>query len=143
LALGDDAQATQGIRMVGANEWQPAVDQPPHPGPKDTSVLATPRKGVMPEPPHSEPEEGERRAVHGHSVIAEVSTHDRVQPLPHIRNGIVPKSLKLGFHLAQLRFQPFAHTLPQHREHSIAILLSDYLREAEEVERHLFPYSRP
>src|SRR2546426_8670623 len=67
LALGDNAHATQGIRMVGANEWQPAVDQPPHPVPKDASVLATPRKGAMPEPPHSEPEEGERRAVHGHS----------------------------------------------------------------------------
>ena len=143
LALGDNAHATQGIRMVGANEWQPAVDQPPHPVPKDTSVLATPRKGAMPEPPHSEPEEGERRAVHGHSIVAEVSTHDRAQPLPHIRNGIVPTSLKLGFHLAQLRLQPFAHRLPQHREHFIAPLLSADVREAEEVERLRFPFSAP
>src|SRR2546430_9193380 len=46
----DNALATQGIGMVGANEWQPAVDQPPHPVPKDASVLATPRKGAMPVP---------------------------------------------------------------------------------------------
>jgi serine/threonine protein kinase len=65
----------------------------------------------------------ERRLVHGHSVISKVSTHNRPQPLALFGDGFVHSSLKLGFHLLQLRLQPFPYRLPQHREPSIAPLL--------------------
>jgi len=50
LALGDDAQAAQGIFMIDANRREPAVYQPPHSVPGDTTGLANPPKsGEKPE----------------------------------------------------------------------------------------------
>jgi hypothetical protein len=63
-----------------------------------------------------------------------VSTHNRPQPLALLGDGFVHASLKLGFHLIQLRLQPLAYRLPQHREPSIAPLLPADVREAEEVQ---------
>ena len=85
----------------------------------------------------------QRRFVHGHSVVAEVSTHDRPQPLALFGDGIVHSSPQLGFHLVQLRLHPFSHRLPQHREPSVAPLLHADVREAEEVERLRLPFSTP
>src|SRR5437899_7111361 len=48
---------------------------------------------------------------------------------------------QLGFHLAQLRLQPFAYRLPQHREPSVAPLVSADVREAKEVECLRLPFS--
>jgi hypothetical protein len=113
LALGNDAHAAQGIRMTNAGGRQPAGDQAPHPIPKNAAVLAAPRKSAVPEPTHLEPKRTQRRAVRGHPVVANVSTHDRTQPLAHFRNGIMHASFEFGFHLTQLRLQPFANRLPQ------------------------------
>jgi hypothetical protein len=52
-------------------------------------------------------------------------------------------SLKLGFHLLQLRLHPFADRLPQHRKPSIAPLLYADMRKTQEVERLRFPFSTP
>ena len=52
-------------------------------------------------------------------------------------------SLKLGFHLVQLRLQPFADRLPQHRKHSVAPLLYADVRKAEKVECLGLPFSTP
>jgi hypothetical protein len=52
-------------------------------------------------------------------------------------------TLKLGLHLIQLRLQPLAYRLPQHREPSIALLLHADVREAEKIERLRFPFSTP
>lgn len=41
LALGDDDHASQRIRMLDANRREAAVNQPPHPVPRDTPVLTT------------------------------------------------------------------------------------------------------
>src|SRR5256885_322184 len=81
------------------------------------------------------------RGVHGHSVISDVSTQHRLQPFAQLRNGFVHASLKLGFHLVQLRLQPFAYRLPQHRKPSIAPLLYADRRKAEKLERLRFPFS--
>src|SRR5207302_2592326 len=115
LALGDNAHAAQGIGMTDGRQRQPASDEAPHAIPEDASVLATPRQRAMPEPSHLESKESQRRVVHGHSVIPEVSTHHRLQPFALFGNGFVHPSSKLGFHLVQLRLQPFADRLPQHR----------------------------
>lgn len=53
----------------------------------------------------------------------------------------MPASLEFGFHLTQLRLQPFANRLPQDREPSIAPLLPTDVGESEEVERLRFPVS--
>src|ERR1700732_1140509 len=58
-------------------------------------------------------------------------------------DGFVHSSPKLGFHLIQLRLQPFPYRLPQHREPSIAPLLYADMRKAEKVERLRLPFSTP
>src|SRR6266436_3136830 len=141
LALGNDAHAAQGIRMADGRQRQPASDKAQHAIPKNAAVLAAPRQRAVPEPPYLESKEPQRRGVHGHSVISDVSTHHRLQPLAQLRNGFVHASLKLGFHLVQLRLQPFAYRLPQHRKPSIAPLLYANMRKAEKVERLRFPFS--
>jgi hypothetical protein len=113
LTSGDDAHAAQGIRMTSAGGRQPAVDQAPHPVPKHAGVLAAPQERAMPEPTDLEPKRVQRRAVGRHSVITNVSTHDRPQPLAHFRDGVMHASFEFGLHLAQLRLQPFANRLPQ------------------------------
>ena len=81
--------------------------------------------------------------VHGHAVIPDVSTYHRLQPLTLFGDGFVHASLKLGFHLVQLRLQPFAYRLPQHRVHSVAPLLHADVRKAKKVERLRLPFSAP
>src|SRR6266436_3713270 len=143
LALGDDAHATQGIGMTDRRKWQPTVDKAPHASPEDAAVLAAPRQRAMPEPPHLESKTSQRRVVHGHSVIPDVSTHHRLQPLALVGDGFVHTTLKLGFHLVQLRLQSLAYRLPQHRKPPIAPLLHADVRKAQEVERFRFPFSTP
>jgi hypothetical protein len=143
LALGEDAHAAQGIGMTDGRQRQPASDEAPHAIPKDAPGLAAPRQRAMPEPPHLESKNPQRVVVHGHTVIPDVSTHHRLQPLAQFGNGFVHASLKLGFHLVQLRLQLFTDRLPQHREASIAPLLYADMRKAEKVERLRFPFATP
>ncbi len=141
LTLGDNAHASQEIGMTDGRQRQPASDEAPHTVPEDASVLATPRQRTMPEPSHLESKKSQRRVVQGHSVIPEVSTHHRLQPLALFRDGFIHTTLKFGFHRVQLRLQPFADRLPQHRVHSVAPLLHADMREAEKVECLGLPFS--
>src|SRR6266581_450889 len=133
----------QRIGMTDSRQWQPAVNETPHTIPQDAAVLASPRQRAMPEPPYLEPKDPQRRCVHGHPVVPDVSTHDRLQPSTLLKDGYVHAPPKLGFHLVQLRLQPFAYRLPQHREHSVASLLRANVRKAEKVERLRLPFSTP
>src|SRR6266478_3931766 len=143
LALGDNAHAAQRIGMTDRRQRQPASDEAPHSVPENPAVLAPPRQRAMPIPTDSESKHRQRRLVLGHSVVAKVSTHNRPQPLALLGDGFVHASLKLGFHLIQLRLQPLADRLPQHREPSIALLLHADVRKSEKVERLRFPFSTP
>src|SRR6266404_2660892 len=129
--------------MTDRRQRQPASDEAPHSVPENPAVLAPPRQRAMPIPTDSESKHRQRRLVLGHSVVAKVSTHNRPQPLALLGDGFVHASLKLGFHLIQLRLQPFAYRLPQHREPSIAPLLHADVRKAKKVERFRFPFSTP
>jgi hypothetical protein len=120
LALGNDAPAAQRIGMKDSRQRQPTSDEAPHSIPKNAAVLAPPRQRAMPVPADSKSKNCQRRLVHGHSVVAKVSTDNRPQPLALLGDGFVHASLKLGFHRIQLRLQPLADRLPQHREPSIA-----------------------
>src|SRR2546428_11501608 len=97
LALGDNAHAPQRIGMTDRRQRQPASDQAPHAVPKDAAVLAPPRQRAMPKPADSEPKNRQRRLVHGHSVVAKVSTDNRPQPLALLGDGFMHSSPKLGF----------------------------------------------
>src|SRR5438132_11703981 len=141
LTSGDNAHAAQGIRMTIAGGRQAGVDQTPHPVPNHAGVLTAPQEPAMPEPTDLEPKRAQRRAVGRHSVITNVSTHDRPQPLAHFRDGIMHAAFEFGLHLAQLRLQPFANRLPQDREASVPPLLPTDVGAAEEVERLRFPFS--
>jgi len=77
LTLGDDARAPQGIGMTDGRRRQPASDEAPHTVPTNVAVLAAPRQRAVPEPSHLESKKSQRRLVHGHSVVAKVSTHNR------------------------------------------------------------------
>ncbi len=143
LALGDDAHAAQGIGMTDRRQRQPASDEAPHTIPEYATILAAPRQRAVPEPSHLESKKSQRRIIHGHSVIPEVSTHHRLQPFTLFGNGFVHPSLKLGFHLIQLRLQSLAYRLPQHRVPSIAPLLYADMRKAKEIERLWLPFSTP
>jgi hypothetical protein len=141
LTSGNNAHAAQGKRMTDASGRQPVLDQSAHPVPVYAAILTPPRERAMPEPADLEPKRVQRRAVGRHPVVPDVSTHNRPQPLAHFRDGVVHASFEFGFHLAQLRLQPFTNRLPQNREPSIAPLLSADVREAEEVEGFRFPFS--
>src|ERR1700680_1268922 len=112
LALGNNAHASQRIGMTDRRQRQPASDETPHAVPEDAAVLAAPRQRAMPKPADSESKNCQRRLVHGHSVVAKVSTYNRPQPLALFGDGFVHSSPKLGFHLLQLRLQPFPSRLP-------------------------------
>src|SRR6202050_3106982 len=141
LALGDDAHAPQRIRRTDRRQRQPARDEAAHAIPENAAVLAPPRQRALPKPSDLESKQHQRRFVHGHSVVAKVSTHNRPQPLALFGDGCVHASLKFGFHLIQLRLQPLAYRLPQDRKLSIAPFLHADVRKAQEVERFRFPFS--
>src|SRR6266403_1181825 len=129
--------------MTDHRHRQPTVDQAPHTIPQDVAVLAAARQRTLPEPPYLESKEPQRRSVHGHAVLSVVTPHHRLQPLAQFGNGFVHAPLKLGFHLIQLRLQPFPYRLPQYRKPSIAPLLYANMRKSEEVERLRLPFSTP
>src|SRR5580704_14550147 len=139
LASGNDAHATQRIRMTDRGGRQPSANQSPQALPGDRARLAAPRKRTPPEPAHLEAERGQRRTVRGHSVILYRYANHRAQPLADLWNGAVHASPELGFHLAQFRLQPLANRLPHDRESSVAPLLPTDMREAEKVERLRLP----
>ena len=141
LASGDDAKPPQRIGVADLGGWQVAVDESPHPVPKNPAILAAMRQCTVPESAHLKPEYQERMSVRGHTIIPIVPTDDRAQPFAYLRNGIVHPLLELGLHLAQLRLQPLADRLPYHGKPSITPLLPADVREAEKVERLGLPLS--
>src|SRR5271157_1894855 len=55
LASGNDAKSPQWVGGADAGRGQPAVDEPSHPVPEDSSVLAAPRQDAVPAPADLEP----------------------------------------------------------------------------------------
>src|SRR5712691_5642333 len=137
-ASGNDAKSPQGIGVTNARRGQPPLDEPAHPLPGDVPCVTAPREGAVPEPADLEPEHSDRRAVHGHPVVASVPTYNLAQPCAHHWNRIVQSPPQLGLHLTELRLPPLPDRLPHHREPSIPLLPAD-VREAEEVERLRLP----
>ena len=128
--------------MTDSRQRQPASDEAPHTIPTNAAVLAPPRQRAMPKPPDSESKQRQRRLVYGHSVVSDVSTHNRPQPLALFRDGFVHAPLKLGFHFVQLRLQSLADRLPQHREVTLPGFPAA-MRESRPTESHREPLAEP
>jgi hypothetical protein len=63
LTSGNNAHAAQGIRMTGTSGRQPAVEQAPHPVPKQTGVLTAAQEHAVPEPANLEAKHVQRSAI--------------------------------------------------------------------------------
>ena len=125
--------------MTDTSGRHPAIDRPLHSRPGQTMALAAPTKRAHPQPADLKTKGAQRRGVHWHAVVADVSADDAAQPQALLADGPVQASPQFGFHRPQLRKQPLANRLPQHREASIAPLLPANVREAEKVERLRVP----
>src|SRR5260370_11557744 len=141
LTSGNDAHAAQWIRMIYACGRQPPVAQSSHSVPAEVAVLAPARERLVPEQAYPKSKRAQRGAVDRHSVITDVSTNDRPQPLAYFRDGVVHASSEFVFCLAQLRLHPLTNRLPQHRVVTVASRLPADMREAKEGERFRLPFS--
>src|SRR5206468_1885531 len=132
-ALGDNAEADEGIGMADTCGWKPPVDVSPHPFPRQMMRLAAAREGPPPAPADGRAESANAAPVHGNPVVPHVAPNDRAQISAHRRDGLVPTPPKVDLHGLQLRLPPRAHRLPQHRELPLPRLPAT-VREAENVE---------
>src|SRR5580704_9926495 len=83
------------------------------------------------------PKSAQRRAVHGHPVIAEVAQQVRAQVHSLFPNGRVHASPQFFFQSPQLSLPPLTHRLAQYRELSLPSLPAT-VRKTQEVERLRF-----
>src|SRR5713226_2443260 len=120
LASGGDAHAAQRIGMIDAGRRQPAVDEPFHPLPRDTSSLASTCEHVMPKLAHGKAKVSESIPIAWYSVVSDVPAHNSLQPLAHVRNRFMHASPQFGLHRLQLGLHAFADRLPKHGVPSFA-----------------------
>jgi len=62
--------------------------------PGDPGLVAAPAKTALPGPDHPVVEGFQSRIVQGHCVVVVMPSEDRSQPLPHLRDGLVPSPRK-------------------------------------------------
>jgi len=134
LALGNDAHAFERIGMAYTDWGQVAFDQPFHSFPEDSPLLAAAREGPMPETSDLEAEQEQRRGIHGHPVVLQVSLEHTAQPLSDFREGVMHPLPEFGIDLSQLRLEPRPLDLAQDRKHSIGAFAAADRGEAQEVE---------
>src|SRR5215471_700930 len=95
-ALGDNAEADEGIGMADARGWQPPVDVAMHPLPRQMMALAAAREGPHPEPADGLTEGHDAGPVHGHPAILDMPAHDRAQIGAYRREWLVQASSEFG-----------------------------------------------
>src|SRR5260370_28529492 len=125
LASSGDAHSTRRIGMINSGRREPAVDESFHARPANMTFLSPSGENVMPEIADCETKPSQGRRIARHSIVADMTTHDGFQPLPHFRNGIMHAPPKFGFHLAQLGHQSFSDGLPYYRETFPSLLPTD------------------
>src|SRR5215216_5919198 len=140
LALGNDAKATRGIRVMQHWSWQPKINQAAHPLPRQACLLASSPQRPIPSASDVEPKHRQRTQVRRHPVITVVARDHRAQPSTHLRHRIVQPLAQFHFDFLQLSAFPLTHRPPQHRELPLSRLATD-MREAKKVEALGFPLS--
>jgi len=132
--LGNDAQAHQRIRMTNTSRRKPEGKVAPHAAPRQVVTLAATSQHRPPQIAYRPAEGTQRRAIHGHSVIPEVTQQDRAQVSARFPDGRVQASLQLFFQSPQLGLPPLPHRLSQHREVPLPGFPAT-VRKTQEVER--------
>ena len=87
--LGHNAQALKGVRMTDTCRRKPPRNKTFHTVPRQAVSLTSSSQDCSPEIAHCHAKGSQRRTVHGHSVVAEVTQQDRTQVSPLFRNGRV------------------------------------------------------
>src|SRR5690606_38569921 len=100
---GDDAQAHEWVGMTDVSRRQPARQQRSHATPGQMIALTASTQHTPPKLTDRLTKGTDRRAVHRHAVVTNMSENDRTQIGTHRRDGIVQASPEFGFHLSQLR----------------------------------------
>src|SRR5262252_8066148 len=132
--LGKNAQAHERIGMTDTSRRKPSRKVAPHTAPRQVVTLAATAKDRAPQIPHCPAEGAQRRAIHGHPVIAEVTQQDRAQVRSLFPNGCMHASPQLFFQGPQLGLPPLPHRLSQYREMPLPGFPAT-VRKAQEVER--------
>jgi hypothetical protein len=114
--LGEDAQAHERIRMTNTSRRKPSRNIALHAGPRQVVTLASTAQHRPPQITHGVAKSAQCRAIHGHSVIAEVAQQDRAQVRSLFPNRRVHALPQFFFQSPQLRLPPLAHRLSQYRE---------------------------
>jgi hypothetical protein len=135
--LGNNAQAHERIRVANLSGWEPALNVMLQSSPRHVVSLAATTQHRPPQITHCLAKGAQRRTIHGHAVITEVTLQDRAQVRPLFPNGPVHASPQFYFQNSQLSLPPLAHCLSQHREVSLPGLAAA-MRKTQEVERLRF-----
>ena len=141
--LGNDAQASEGIRVTNVGWRKPTSDQSRHAFPIQPLPLTSPPKREVPVTANLEPKELDRRAVSGDSVVAREATDHRAKPLSLLGNRHVHTLSQFGFDLLKFPAQPLASRLANDRVHAVTSLRPADMRESQEVECFRSPLMTP
>jgi hypothetical protein len=102
--------------MTNTSRWKPSRKIAPHAAPRQVVTLAATSQYRLPQVTRRFAKSAQRRAVHGHPVIAEVPQQDRAQVRSLFPNRRVHASPRFFFQSPQLSLPPLAHRLAQYRE---------------------------
>jgi hypothetical protein len=104
------------------------------------ALLAPATKVSPPQPQQSVREHGQALEVPWYRVVVEVTLHDRFEPSPRFRHGIMHAPVELLLDLSQLGSHALADRRASHGESPDPVLPTDMF-EAQEIERLGFPFS--
>ena len=135
--LGEDAQAHERIRMANASRGKPPRDETLHAAPGQMVTLTATAQHRPPQVAHCRAKGAQRRTIHRHPVVAEVTQQDRAQVCSLFPNGRVHASPQFFFQSSQLGLPPLPHRLSQHREVSLSGFPAT-MRETQKVKRLRF-----
>src|ERR1700730_950481 len=133
LALGDDAQAHERLRVADAGRRKPPMAVLRHSAPRQWCGLTAVLENAPPQPLELSAEDADARAVAGHTVITDMAGNHRTQIGTLLRDRQVHASPEFGFHRLELPLQSATHRLPPHRKPTLPGLRTA-VRETEEVE---------
>jgi len=123
--------------MANARRGKPSRDETRHAAPGQMVTLTATAQHRPPQVAHCRAKGTQRRTIHRHPIVAEVTQQDRAQGCSLFPNGRVLASLQFFFQSSQFGLPPLPHRLSQHREVTL-LGFPATMREAQKVERLRF-----
>src|ERR1700687_6224366 len=130
---GDDVQTHKGIRMTDTCRRKPPSNKAFHTVPRQVVALTASAQDLPPHIAHCHAIGSQRRPIHGHTIVMEMSQQDRAQISPLFPDGRAHALPQYDFELPQLGLPPLPHRLPQNRNPAPPRLWAA-MRKSEEVE---------